>query len=96
MIIIWNLFKLRAPAAKVIPHPGAQGLLVFQYGGCKREDPGTQQKSRDRFVHGEWKFIQNGGQTRVRESGYENLRLVKKNENGGKGELDVLIKRRYK
>ena len=26
------------------------------------EDPGTQQKSRDRFVHGEWKFIQNGGQ----------------------------------
>ena len=34
--------------------------------------------------------------TRVRKSGYENLRLVKKNENGGKGELDVLIKRRYK
>ena len=27
--------------------------------------------------------------TRVRESGYENLRLVKKNANGGKGELDA-------
>ena len=65
MIISGNLFKLRAPAAKVIPHPGAQGLLAFQYGGCKREDPGTQQKSRDLFVHGEWKFIQNGGQNKV-------------------------------
>ena len=32
------------------------------YGGSRREDPDTQQKSRDRFVHGEWKFIQNGGQ----------------------------------
>ena len=27
--------------------------------------------------------------TRVRESGYENLRLVKKNAHGGKGELDA-------
>ena len=42
--------------------PRPQGLLAFQYGGGRREDPGTQQKSRDRFVHGEWKFIQNGGQ----------------------------------
>ena len=42
--------------------PRPQGLLAFQYGGDRREDPGTQQKSRDWFVHGEWKFIQNGGQ----------------------------------
>ena len=28
-----------------------QGLLAFQYGGGRKEDPGTQQKSRDRFVH---------------------------------------------
>ena len=41
--------------------PRLQGLLAFQYGGGRREDPGTQQKSRDWFVHGEWKFIQNGG-----------------------------------
>ena len=40
--------------------PRPQGLLAFQYGGGRRE--GTQQKSRDWFVHGEWKFIQNGGQ----------------------------------
>ena len=43
------------------PQPRPQGLLAFQYGGGRREDPGTQQKSRDRFVHGEWKIIQNGG-----------------------------------
>ena len=41
---------------------GPQGLLAFQYGDGRREDPATQQKSLDRFVHGEWKFIQNGGQ----------------------------------
>ena len=41
-----------------------QGLLLddFQNGGSSVEDPGTQQKSRDQFVHGGWKFIQNGGQ----------------------------------
>ena len=27
--------------------PRPQGLLAFQYGGDRREDPGTQQKSRD-------------------------------------------------
>ena len=27
--------------------PRPQGLLAFQYGGSRREDPGTQQKSRD-------------------------------------------------
>ena len=44
--------------------PRPQGLLLddFQNGGSSAEDPGTQQKSRDRFVHGGWKFIQNGGQ----------------------------------
>ena len=44
--------------------PRPQGLLLddFQNGGSSVEDPGTQQKSRDRFVHGGWKFIQNGGQ----------------------------------
>ena len=42
--------------------PRLHGLLAFQYGGSRREDPGTQQKSRDRFAHGERKFIQNGGQ----------------------------------
>ena len=46
----------------MMTQPRPQGLLAFQYGGGRREDPGTQQKSRDRFVHGEWKFIQNGGQ----------------------------------
>ena len=45
------------------PQPRPQGLLLddFQDGGSSVEDPGTQQKSRDQFVHGEWKFIQNGG-----------------------------------
>ena len=33
--------------------PRPQGLLAFQYGGGRREDPGTQQNSRDRFVHRE-------------------------------------------
>ena len=44
--------------------PRPQGLLLddFQDGGSSVEDPGTQQKSRDQFFHGEWKFIQNGGQ----------------------------------
>ena len=46
-----------------------QGLLAFQYGGGRGEDPTTQKKSRYRFVHGEWKFIQNGGQDR----GWEDL-----------------------
>ena len=34
--------------------PRPQGLLLddFQNGGSSVEDPGTQQKSRDRFVHG--------------------------------------------
>ena len=32
--------------------PRPQGLLAFQHGGGRREDPGTQQKSRDWFVHG--------------------------------------------
>ena len=47
-----------------IEQPRPQGLLLddFQNGGSSVEDPGTQQNSRDRFVHGEWKFIQNGGQ----------------------------------
>ena len=27
--------------------PRPQGLLAFQYGGGRRKDPGTQQKSRD-------------------------------------------------
>ena len=47
---------------KIQPRP--QGLLLddFQNGGSSVEDPGTQQNSRDRFVHGGWKFIQNGGQ----------------------------------
>ena len=45
------------------PQPRPQGLLLddFQNGGSSGEDPGTQQKSRDRFVHVGWKFIQNGG-----------------------------------
>ena len=59
--------------------PRPHGLFAFQYGGSRREDPGTQQKSRDRIVHGEWKFIQNGGQDKeLRGSGYKVLRLVKK------------------
>ena len=27
--------------------PRPQGILAFQYGGGRREDPGTQRKSRD-------------------------------------------------
>ena len=33
----------------LVPQPRPQGLLAFQYGGSRREDPGTQQKSRDWF-----------------------------------------------
>ena len=46
--------------------PRPQGLLLddFQNGGSSGEDPGTQHKSRDRFVHGGWKFIQNGSQNK--------------------------------
>ena len=29
----------------IIAQPRPQGLLAFQYGGGRREDPGTQQKS---------------------------------------------------
>ena len=55
--------KWRHPLVVVdFSQPRPQGLLAFQYGGGRREDPGTQQKSRDWFVHEEWKFIQNGGQ----------------------------------
>ena len=32
---------------KLIHQPRPQGLLAFQYGGGRREDPGTEQKSRD-------------------------------------------------
>ena len=44
---------------EVILQPRPQGLLLddFQNGGSSVEDPGTQQKSRDQFVHGGWKFI---------------------------------------
>ena len=51
---------INVPGMATQPRP--QGLLAFQYGGGRREDPGTQQKSRDWFVHGEWKFVQNGGE----------------------------------
>ena len=36
-----------ASSAPVVTQPRPQGLLAFQYGGGRREDPGTQQKSRD-------------------------------------------------
>ena len=45
-----------APSRKTSPavrQPRPQGRLVFQYDGGRREDPGTQQRSRDQFVHGE-------------------------------------------
>ena len=68
--------------------PRSQGLLAFQYGGGRREDPGTQQKSRDWFVHGEWKFIQNGGQIKEWEDlGTRSWDLVKNKQNGGRGKL---------
>ena len=37
------------PAQKLLAgnQPRPQDLLAFQYGGDRREDPGTQQKSRD-------------------------------------------------
>ena len=58
------LRHLLASFLKGVKQPRPQGLLLddFQNGGSSAEDPGTQQKSRDRFVHGGWKFIQNGGQ----------------------------------
>ena len=36
--------------------PRPQGHLVFQYGGARREDPGTQQPKRSpkSFFHGPW------------------------------------------
>ena len=49
------------------PRPQGPLLVDFQNGGSSGEDPGTQQKSRDRFVHGGWKFIQNGGQDKEGE-----------------------------
>ena len=57
----WKVLSPQLLSFKPVLQPRPQGLLAFQYGGGRREDPGTQQKSRDRFVHGEWKFIQNGG-----------------------------------
>ena len=56
---------MEAPFDRLLPRP--KGLLAFQYGGGRTEDPDTQQKSRDRFVQEEWKFIQNGGQDKERE-----------------------------
>ena len=35
------------PEGEMHPQPRPQGLLAFQYGGSRREGPGTQQKSRD-------------------------------------------------
>ena len=56
--------------------------------GDEVEDPGTQQKSRDWFVHGEWKFIQNGGQAKEWEDlGTRSWDLVKNKQNGGRGKL---------
>ena len=52
-----QVFSVNGALTRRQPRP--QGLLAFQCGGGRREDPGTQQKSRDRFVHGERKF---GGQ----------------------------------
>ena len=78
---------LRSDDGKLQPRP--QGLLAFQYGGGRREDPGTQQKSRDWFVHGEWKFIQNGGQVKEWEDlGTRSWDLVKNKQNGGRGKLN--------
>ena len=48
----------------ILTQPRPQDLLLddFQNSGSSGEDPGTQQKLRDLFVHGGWKFIQYGGQ----------------------------------
>ena len=40
---------MAAAGEKTPTQPRPQGLLAFQYGGGRREDPGTQQKSRDCF-----------------------------------------------
>ena len=62
-VMIPNKLSAILPISE-INQPRPQGLLLddFQNGGSSGEDPGTQQKSRDQFVHGGWKFIQNGGQ----------------------------------
>ena len=74
--------------ARIFP-TSSQGLLAFQYGGGRWEDPGTQQKSRDWFVHGEWKFIQNGGQDKEWEDlGTRSWDWWKNKQNGGKGKLE--------
>ena len=49
-----QVFSVNGALSRRQPRP--QGLLAFQYGGGRREDPGAQQKSRDRFVYGERKF----------------------------------------
>ena len=54
-----QVFSVNGALTRRQPRP--RGLLAFQCGGGRRADPGTQQKSRDRFVHGKRKFIQNGG-----------------------------------
>ena len=40
-------YKYHSLIAFLRDQPRPQGLLAFQYGGGRREDPGTQQKSRD-------------------------------------------------
>ena len=82
--IMWH----RPSVKKTFFQPRPQGLLAFQYGGGRREDPGTQQKSREWFVHGEWKFIQNGGQAKEWEDlGTRSWHPVKNKQNGGRGKL---------
>ena len=55
---------------------------------CEHDTDRTQQKSRDWFVHWEWKFIQNGGQAKEWEDlGTRSWDLVKNKQNGGRGKL---------
>ena len=40
---VWSLVSMFEQQLKGLCQPRPQGLLVFQYGGGRREDPGTQQ-----------------------------------------------------
>ena len=83
-----DVFRKLFDGKQALSQPRPQGLLSFQYGGGRRLDPGTQQKSREWFVHGEWKFIQKGGQAKEWEDlGTRSWDPVKNKQNGGRGKL---------
>ena len=59
---LWGREWRRQLLYNLVPRAFSSTIFKMADRREKTDTEGTQQKSRDRFVHGGWKFIQNGGQ----------------------------------